>query len=66
MDDMDEINMILTIESRRNNKEYTVTTLISELISTYKKVKNYPTDMSESNVKSFLEEREKFIAKSKK
>lgn len=65
-EDMDEIHMILSIEKRRNHKEYTIATLISELISTFKKVNNYPTDMSEANVNSFLKARETINAQRNK
>lgn len=62
---MDEIQMIIHVEDKRNNKKYTTNELLLELISTYKKVNNYPPDMSEENVKRFMKMRENIIVNKK-
>ncbi len=64
--DMDEINKILNIEDKRNQRKLTFSDLITEMISTYKKANDYPEDLSEKTINNFLKTRESFIANRKK
>lgn len=50
---MDEILKIIRIEELRNQKKYTVSSLISEMLDIYMKVNNYPEDLSEETINSF-------------